>query len=157
MRVRRVMDERSGTTRRRAIVWFGSYGTTTKLNANGNIITHPEMQPDGSVVQVPTMFAKFVNSNDKHDNFSSENTMVRDCLIQRLSVIQHELWYNYQYGMPLVDDDTAKVTIDTFVMKTIQEHQDVLEITSFTSNLDKHNYHCDVQFTTKFGNTSLSL
>ena len=133
MRVRRVMDERSGTTRRRAIVWFGSYGTNT----------------DGT--------AKFVNSNDKHDNFSSENTMVRDCLIQRLSVIQHELWYNYQYGMPLVDDDTAKVTIDTFVMKTIQEHQDVLEITSFTSNLDKHDYHCDVQFTTKFGNTSLSL
>lgn len=133
MRVRRVMDERSGTTRRRAIVWFGSYGTNT----------------DGT--------AKFVNSNDKHDNFSSENTMVRDCLIQRLSVIQHELWYNYQYGMPLVDEDTVKVTIDNFVMKTIQEHQDVLEITSFTSNLDKHNYHCDVQFTTKFGNTSLSL
>lgn len=133
MRVRRVMDERSGTTRRRAIVWFGSYGTNT----------------DGT--------AKFVNPNDKHDNFSSENTMVRDCLIQRLSVIQHELWYNYQYGMLLVDDDTAKVTIDTFVMKTIQEHQDVLEITRFTSNLDKHNYHCDVQFTTKFGNTSLSL
>lgn len=133
MRVRRVMDERSGTTRRRTIVWFGSYGTNT----------------DGT--------AKFVNPNDKHDNFSSENTMVRDCLIQRLSVIQHELWYNYQYGMPLVDEDTAKVTIDNFVMKTIQEYQDVLEITSFTSNLDKHNYHCDVQFTTKFGNTSLSL
>lgn len=133
MRVRRVMDERSGTTRRRVIVWFGSYGTNT----------------DGT--------AKFVNPNDKHDNFSSENTMVRDCLIQRLSVIQHELWYNYQYGMPLVDEDTAKVTIDNFVMKTIQEHQDVLEITSFTSNLDKHNYHCNVQFTTKFGNTSLSL
>ena len=133
MRVRRVMDERSGTTRRRAIVWFGSYGTNT----------------DGT--------AKFVNLNDKHDNFSSENTMVRDCLIQRLSVIQHELWYNYQYGMPLVDEDTVKVTIDNFVMKTIQEHQDVLEITSFTSNLDKHNYHCDVQFTTKFGNTSLSF
>lgn len=133
MRVRRIIDERSGTTRRRAIAWFGSYGTNT----------------DGT--------AKFVNANDKHDNFSSENTMVRDCLIQRLSVIQHELWYNYQYGMPLVDEDTAKVTIDNFVMKTIQEHQDVLEITSFTSNLDKHNYHCDVQFTTKFGNTSLSL
>ena len=133
MRVRRIIDERSGTTRQRTIVWFGSYGTNT----------------DGT--------AKFVNPNDKHDNFSSENTMVRDCLIQRLSVIQHELWYNYRYGMPLVDDDTAKVTIDTFVMKTIQEHQDVLEITSFSSNLDKHNYHCDVQFTTKFGNTSLSL
>lgn len=133
MRVRRIIDESSGTTRQRTIVWFGSYGT----NADGT--------------------AKFVNPSNKHDNFSSENAMVRDSLIQRLSVIQHELWYNYRYGMPLVDDDTAKVTIDTFVMKTIQEHQDVLEITSFSSNLNKHDYHCDVQFTTKFGNTSLSL
>lgn len=133
MRVRRIIDESSGTTRQRTIVWFGSYGT----NADGT--------------------AKFVNPSNKHDNFSSENAMVRDSLIQRLSVIQHELWYNYRYGMPLVDDDTTKVTIDTFVMKTIQEHQDVLEITSFSSNLNKHDYHCDVQFTTKFGNTSLSL
>lgn len=133
MRVRRIVDEQAGTIRRRAVVWFGSYGTNT----------------DGT--------AKFVDLNNKHDNFSSENTMVRDCLIQRLSIIKHELWYNYQYGMPLVDDDTAKVTIDTFVMKTIQEHQDVLEITKFTSWLDKHNYHCDVKFTTVFGNTSLTL
>ena len=133
MRVRRIVDEQAGTIRRRAVVWFGSYGTNT----------------DGT--------AKFVDLNNKHDNFSSKNTMVRDCLIQRLSIIKHELWYNYQYGMPLVDDDTAKVTIDTFVMKTIQEHQDVLEITKFTSWLDKHNYHCDVKFTTVFGNTSLTL
>lgn len=133
MRVRRIVDEQAGIRRRQTIVWFGSAGTNT----------------DGT--------AKFVNPNNKHDNFSSENTMVRDCLIQRLSVIQHELWYNYQYGMPLVDKDVAKVTIDNFVMKTIQEHQDVLEITSFSSWLDEYNYHCDVKFTTKFGDTSLSL
>lgn len=157
MRVRRLVTDNQTAKNERRVVWFGSYGTTTKLDANGDVITHPEMQPDGSIVQVPTMFAKFYNPNDKHDNFSSENTMVRDCLIQRLSVIQHELWYNYLYGMPLVDEDIAKVTIDTFVMKTIQEHQDVLEITNFSSWLDKHDYHCDVKFTTKFGNTSLSL
>ena len=133
MRVRRIIDEQAGTRRRRTVVWFGSAGTNTDDTA------------------------KFVNPNDKHDNFSSENTMVRDCLIQRLSVIQHELWYNYLYGMPLVDEDIAKVTIDTFVMKTIQEHQDVLEITSFSSWLNEHDYHCDVKFTTKFGNTGLSL
>lgn len=133
MRVRRLIDERQGTTRRRAVVWFGSYGTNT----------------DGT--------AKFVDPNNKHDNFAEGNTWVKDSLIQRLSVIQHELWYNYQYGMPLVDEDTAKVTIDTFVMKTISEHEDVIEITSFSSYLDKHDYHCDVAFTTTFGSTSLSL
>lgn len=133
MRVRRIVDEQAGTKRKRTVVWFGSAGTNT----------------DGT--------AKFVNKNDKHDNFASNNDMVKDCIIQRLSVIQHELWYDYRFGMPLVDDDTSKVTIDAFIMKTIQEHQDVLEITSFSSRLEKHDYHCDVEFTTKFGNTSLSI
>lgn len=133
MRVRRIIDERAGTTRKRTVVWFGSYGTNT----------------DGT--------AKFVSKTNKHDNFAAENDMVKDSLIQRLSVIRHELWYNYQYGMPLVDDDTAKVTIDAFVMKTIQEHEYVLEMTKFKSWLDKHDYHCEVNFTTTFGNNSLSF
>lgn len=133
MRVRRIVDEKLGKARRRAVVWFGSSG----VNADGT--------------------AKFVNSTDKHDNFASENEMVRDSLIQRLSVIKHELWYDYQYGMPLVDNDTLKVTIDTFVMSTIQQHQDVVEITSFTSFIDKHEYHCDVKVTTRFGNVVITL
>lgn len=133
MRVRRIVDEKSGTTRRRAVVWFGSSG----VNSDGT--------------------AKFVNNSDKHDNFASGIDMVRDSLIQRLSVIKHELWYDYQYGMPLVDNDTSKVAIDAFVMSTIQQHQDVIEITSFTSFIDKHDYHCEVKFTTRFGNAVIVL
>lgn len=133
MRVRRIVDEKSDATRRRAVVWFGSSG----INDDGT--------------------AKFVSNANKHDNFASENDMVCDSLIQRLSVIRHELWYNYQYGMPLVDNDTSKVTVDTFVMSTIQQHQDVIEITSFTSFINKHDYHCDVKFTTRFGNAVIVL
>lgn len=133
MRVRRIIDNVQGSTRNRTVVWFGSSGTNT----------------DGT--------AKFVNPDNKHDNFATGNTWVRDSLVQRLSVIQHELWYNYQYGMPLVDTGTSKVTIDTFVMKTIQEHEDVLSITSFSSRIEKTTYKCDVNFTTTFGKTSLSL
>lgn len=133
MRVRRLYDEKSGTTRRRTVVWFGSAGKNS----------------DGT--------AKFVNPNDKHDNFAEGNTWVRDSLIQRLSVIKHELWYNYTYGMPLVDDGTAKVTIDAFVMQTVQSHQDVIEVTKFSSTIDGHDYHCDINFTTKFGNDTISL
>lgn len=157
MRVRRLVDETAGTTRARRVVWFGSYGKTTKLDANGNIITHPEVQEDGTVVQVPTMFAKFVNPNNKHDNFSSENEMVRDSLIQRLSVIRHELWYDYQFGMPLVDSDIAQVQIDAFVMQTITQHQDVIAIQRFKSRVEGHHYTCDVEFTTKFGSVKISL
>lgn len=157
MRVRRLYDEVNGANRTRRVVWFGSYGTTTKLDEEGNVITHPETQEDGSVVQVPTLFAKFVNPDDKHDNFAEGNTWVRDSLIQRLSVIKHELWYNYTYGMPLVEDGTAKVTIDAFVMETVQSHQDVIEITSFSSSISGHEYSCTINFSTRFGNDTISL
>ena len=133
MRVRRIKDTQEGTTRKRTIVWFGSYGADT----NGN--------------------ARFFNPKDKHDNFASGNTWVKDSLIQRLSVIKHELWYNYQYGMPLVDDGTVRVTIDAFVMDTVQSHEDVLEVTSFESSLDGHDYHCNISFTTRFGSETISL
>lgn len=133
MRVRRVFDENDGANRKRTIVWFGSYG----VNADGT--------------------AKFVSKTNKHDNFASNNDEVKDSLIQRLSVIQHELWFNYQYGMPLVDSDTSKIMIDTFVMRTIQDHEDVIEITSFTSIVSKTAYACDVQIKTRFGNVNLVL
>lgn len=133
MRVRRLVTDNQTAKKERRIVWFGSYGTNT----------------DGT--------ARFFNPNDKHDNFASGNTWVKDSLIQRLSVIKHELWYNYQYGMPLVDDGTARVTIDAFVMETIQNHEDVLEITSFSSRIEGHEYHCDVGFTTTFGDDTISL
>lgn len=133
MKVRRIIDDMSGTTRQRRIVWFGSYGTNT----------------DGT--------SKLVNDNDKHDNFASENQMIHDSLIQRLSVIQHELWYDYQYGMPLVEDDVSKLTIDNFVLQTVQEHEGVTDITSFSSYLDKHNYHCEIKFDTIFGSNNISI
>lgn len=133
MKVRRLVTDNQTAKKERRVVWFGSYGTNT----------------DGT--------ARFFNSNDKHDNFASGNTWVKDSLIQRLSVIKHELWYNYQYGMPLVDDGTARVTIDAFVMETIQNHEDVLEITSFSSRIEGHEYHCDVGFTTTFGDDTISL
>lgn len=133
MRTRRIVDETFGATRKRSVVWFGSSG----VDANGK--------------------AKFVNAGDKHDNFSSGIEMVKDSLIQRLSVIRHELWWNWQYGMPLVDDDTAQITIDDFVMKTISQHPNVISIMKFSSKVEGRNYTCNVEFKTSFGVTSISL
>lgn len=133
MKVRRLIEEKTETGTKRAVVWFGSYGKNE----------------DGS--------AKFVNKSNKHDNFSIQNEMIKDDLTQKLSVIQHELWYDYQYGMPLVDDNTSKALIDSFVMKTLQENKDILKITSFTSYVKEHKYYCEIYFTTSFGNMSLSL
>lgn len=133
MRVRRLANDAQTAKNERRVVWFGSYGVNT----------------DGT--------AKFFNASNKHDNFAERNTWVRDSLIQRLSVIKHELWYNYQYGMPLVDEGTARVTIDAFVMETVQNHEDVLDITSFSSRIEGHEYHCDIGFTTTFGDDTISL
>lgn len=157
MRVRRLVTDDQTAKNERKVVWFGSYGTTTKLDEEGNVITHPETQEDGSIIQVPTMFAKFYNPDDKHDNFAEGNTFVRDSLIQRLSVIRHELWFNYQYGMPLVDDETSRVMIDAFVMETVQNHEDVIEVTSFSSYIEGHDYHCSISFSTTFGNDTIEL
>ena len=157
MRVRRLIDEKTDLVKNRRVVWFGSYGKTTKLDANGNVITHSEVQDDGTIIQVPTMFAKFVNPNNKHDNFASENEMVRDSLIQKLSVIKHELWYDYQFGMPLVDSNIAQVQIDAFVMQTITQHQDVIAIQKFKSKVEGHAYACNVEIITKFGEVKISL
>lgn len=133
MRVRRLIVDNDSEKKERHVVWFGSYG----VNEDGT--------------------AKFANANDKHDNFAERNAWVKDSLIQRLSVIKHELWYNYQYGMPLVDNGTVRVTIDAFVMETIQNHEDVLEITSFSSRIEGHEYHCEVGFTTTFGDDIITI
>lgn len=133
MRIRRLVDEKNGASRNRRVVWFGSYGKNT----------------DGS--------AKFVNSKNKHDNFATATEMVKDSLLQKLSVIRHELWYDYQYGMPLVDNNTKHVQIDTFVMQTITQHPDVLSIVSFTSKIEGTNYICDIELSSKFGNIKLTL
>lgn len=133
MRVRRLVADNQTAKSERRVVWFGSYGTNT----------------DGT--------ARFYNPDDKHDNFAEGNTFVRDSLIQRLSVIRHELWFNYQYGMPLVDDETSRVMIDAFVMETVQNHEDVIEVTSFSSYIKGHDYHCSISFSTTFGNDTIEL
>lgn len=128
MKTRRIVDTPDG----KKVVWFGSYGAN----------------PDGT--------SKLVNANDKHDNFSEGNQMIHDNLVQKLSILKHELWYNYAYGMPLIDK-AAKVMIDAFVMQTIQNETGVLEIKTFESSVNKHNYTCNVKFATTFGDILLSL
>ena len=115
------------------LVWFGSYGKNQ----------------DGT--------AKFYNENDKHDNYADEQQGLADDLIQRLSIIQTELWYAYDYGLPLFNKLTRKMEVDISVMEIINEHPDVYEIISFDSTLDKHLYHANVKVRSIFGDIDLII
>lgn len=109
------------------LVWFGSYGKNL----------------DGT--------AKFYNDNDKHDNYADNQQGVADDLVQRLSIIQNELWYAFEYGLPLFAKVTKVVEIDMEVMEIILSHENVYSIISFNSWLDKHTYHANVKVQSTFG------
>ncbi len=115
------------------IVRFGSYG----VNEDGT--------------------AKFVNDTDKHDNYASEAEGVATSLTQRLYVIKHELWYDYEYGLPLIDKVKSKGIFDNYILTTISKHSDVLEIVDFISVNNKHNYMSYVLIKTIYGEIGLSI
>lgn len=114
------------------VVWFGSYGK----NADGT--------------------AKFYNDSDKHDNFSEEQESVKDSLTQRLSVIENELWYAINYGLPLIGN-ASRVEMDAAIITIIDGHPDVSEITSFESEFIGHSYHAKIEIQSAYGVINISI
>ena len=116
------------------VVWFGSYG----INNDGT--------------------AKFYNVNNKHDNISIEQEAVADSLTQRLSVIEGELWYSINEGLPLLERIKSKVELDASVTEIILGHPNVSSITSFESQLtNNHDYSARIEIETKYGLIELNI
>lgn len=109
------------------LVWFGSYGKNL----------------DGT--------AKFYNPDDKHDNYGDKQQGVADDLVQRLSIIQNELWYAFEYGLPLFEKVTKAIEIDMEVMDIVLSHENVVSIIDFNSWIDKHTYHATMKVESTFG------
>lgn len=97
------------------------------------------------------------NEDDKHDNYAKEQEGVATSLTQRLSVIKNELWYNVNEGLPLIDKYRNKNIIDSYVASTILKHPDVINISEFTSFLNKNSYNCKVVINTTYGNVDLTI
>lgn len=114
------------------VVWFGSYGT------NG----------DGT--------AKFYNPDDKSDSFSEKQENVADSLIQRLNVIQQELWYDVYHGLPLLDNST-KSEIDISVAEIILAHPEVISIMNFSSTQTGHKYRAEITVQSSYGVVDVNL
>lgn len=137
MRCRRMIKQDDGTY---FLVWFGCKGITSRVS-NSETIIEPQ----------------FFNDNNKHDNYGSEQEGVYYSLLQRLSVLKYELWYDYNNGMPVVDKNRDKAIIDAYIIKTILAHPDVLDIENFSSSVTGHKYECSVKVVSKYGSIDLTL
>ena len=109
------------------LVWFGSYGKNQ----------------DGT--------AKFYSTTDKHDNYADGQQGLADDLVQRLSIIQNELWYAVEYGLPLFENITKAAALDVEVLDIVNSHENVQSVLKFNSWIDKHSYHAQMKVQSTFG------
>lgn len=122
MRCRKLNRSQSGKS---DVIWFGSYGKN----------------PDGT--------AKFV---DDHESYSSEKQYVADAIQQKLSIIQGELFFDMQHGLPLLDKVKDKILIDVAMSSIILKNEHVLAIEKLDSKfLPTGEYKAEVQISTEFG------
>lgn len=101
--------------------------------------------------------AIFQDKNDKHANYATGSEGVANSLKQRLSVLKHELWYDYNKGMPLPDKARSKAIIDAYIIQIILEHPDVIDIEGFESEQERNNYTCYFVVNTIYGQIELGM
>lgn len=92
------------------IVWFGSSGITEDGKAK------------------------------KADNFVENEKAVAQSLKQKLSVIQGELWYHINYGLPLYNKVKSKGVLDAVILGILEDHPSVKKIINFKSSIVNHKY-----------------
>lgn len=119
------------------IVWFG--------------VKDVIIQTDGSTKAV------FQDETNKHANYATNVEGVTNSLRQRLSVLKNELWYDYNRGMPLPDKVRNKAIIDAYIIQTILEHPDVIDIEGFESEQERNMYSCYIVVNTIYGQVELGL
>ena len=101
--------------------------------------------------------AIFQDETNKHANYATRSEGVANSLKQRLSVLKHELWYDYNKGMPLPDKARSKAIIDAYIIQTILEHPDVIDIEGFESEQERNNYTCYFVVNTIYGQIELGI
>ena len=111
---------------------------------------------------VPYYRSKFVNSEgnltskENACTYCKDIDAVRQYLLQHLAVIKHELWYNYEYGLPIFEKGLTKAMIDAEVAMIIYDCNAVESILSFESTTNKnHEYHLSFSVMTKYGKLDL--
>lgn len=81
---------------------------------------------------------------DDLSSYAEKQEGTASSLIQRLSVIQGELWYRINYGLPLFQNVRDKGIMDSVIIDIILSHPDIASIESYVSGVDRQgNYTFD--------------
>lgn len=161
------------------VIWltheFDGTSHITVYNVHGNKITRlmPSISPaiviDGVtyVASDEGIFAdlrhsKFIDKNAELSTkancatYAKDAEAVRQYLLQHLAVMKHELWYNYEYGLPILQTGVTKAMIDAEVAMIISECPHVEHIEEFESHIDdNHQYHLTFSIMTSYGKLEL--
>ena len=86
-------------------------------------------------------------------NYVEDTDAVVASLIQRLSIIKGELWYQVNYGLPLTDKQTGVNVFDLVIADIISSHPGVASLDKYTSKITGHTYYYSCQITSIFGDT----
>lgn len=87
------------------------------------------------------------------DNYSSDSQAVADSLMQRLSVIKGELWYQVNYGLPIMEKQRGTNVLDLVIGDIISSHPGVASLDSYTSKVNGHTYSYECKITTVFSDS----
>lgn len=86
-------------------------------------------------------------------NYAENTDAVVDSLIQRLSIIKGELWYQVNYGLPLTEKQTGINVFDLIIADIISSHPGVASLDKYTSKIIDHTYYYSCQITSIFADT----
>ena len=91
------------------------------------------------------------------DSFVYQQEGVAADLTQRLSVLKNELWYQINYGLPLLDKIKSKAVVDASVLDVITSHPNVVRVSKFESQVLNRKYSCKATIESEFGPVQLNL
>ena len=143
------------------IVWFGSKGTRadgTAIFVDENGIEMPAMSADKYAINTEDI--KILKPEVKamvHNNYANDIDAIVESLRQRLSVMKNELWYDYLYGLPLLQKGVTKAMIDSDAILMITYCPGVVSLNKFVSEIDvaTKEYKLDFAVTTIYGDASI--
>ena len=163
-----------------SVIWFGKdlkaapRFTFWRISATGQSGWLNEVVKTGSLVALPdgntyivemrTDIAGVLLSNGQEtgvvslaaaktllDNYAVDTDGVAASLTQRLSVIKGELWYQANFGLPLLEKQRGTTILDFVISDIITSHPGVASLDSFTSKIVGHTYYYNCSITSVFG------
>ena len=142
-----------------------AYSGASFINSENELITIPanykqrKIDADGGYAETYAEWAARLDQTlaDMHQNYAEGIEAVRQYMIQHLTVIKGELWYDMMYGLPLVNEHVTKGMIDAEALSIIYSDSEVNEVVSFESEVTENSYTASFALKTNFGDASITL